>query len=154
MPRGNGSEILSCSGIVCKTADETKVLAAKIAKILPVNSSLALVGDLGSGKTTFVQGLATGFGIGESVTSPSFGIFSVYGGDVTLLHVDAYRLDGTRRAAEGLMLDDFLVPPFCLAVEWPELLHGFVDSCDFKIFFSILDDFSRKISIERNGFRR
>ncbi|MDR1413776.1 MAG: tRNA (adenosine(37)-N6)-threonylcarbamoyltransferase complex ATPase subunit type 1 TsaE [Puniceicoccales bacterium] len=142
-------EQLADREIICRTADETKALAREIAKILPINSSVALIGDLGAGKTTFVGGLGEGFGLEANVSSPSFNILNIYSGATTLLHLDAYRLDGSHRAAENLMLEDFLIAPYCLAVEWPELLHGFLDMCTVKIFFAIESDFSRKILIKR-----
>jgi tRNA threonylcarbamoyladenosine biosynthesis protein TsaE len=136
------------SEIICGTEDETKDLARKIAKSLPLNSSIALIGDVGAGKTTFVKGLAQGLGIEANVSSPSFNILNTYSGAITLLHLDAYRLDGSQQAADGLMLEDFLIAPYCLAVEWPELLHGFLEMCDVKIFFSVENDSSRKIIVQ------
>ena len=107
-------------GVVTASAAETQALAARLAAALPPGSVLALHGDLGAGKTTFVQGLARGLGIQESVTSPTFAILALHrGGGKTLVHVDAYRIDGGR-ALEDLMIDDFLVPPWWVAVEWPE----------------------------------
>jgi tRNA threonylcarbamoyladenosine biosynthesis protein TsaE len=134
--------------IICKSVDDTFNLASEVAKYLPADSSLALVGDLGSGKTTFVKGLARGFGITQVVNSPSFNIFNIYYGAVTLLHVDAYRLDGTESATDGLMINDFLISPYCLAVEWPENFYNFDKICNFKISFKIVDgSCSREICI-------
>lgn len=134
--------------IICKSVDDTFNLASEVAKCLPVDSSLALIGDLGSGKTTFVKGLACGFGIAQVVNSPSFNIFNIYYGAVTLLHVDAYRLDGTESATDGLMIDDFLISPYCLAVEWPENFYDFDKICNFRISFKIVDgSCSREICI-------
>jgi tRNA threonylcarbamoyladenosine biosynthesis protein TsaE len=134
--------------IICKSVDDTFNLASKVAKYLPIDSSLALIGNLGSGKTTFVKGLARGFGIAQVVNSPSFNIFNIYYGAVTLLHVDAYRLDGTKSATNGLMIDDFLISPYCLVVEWPENFYNFYKICNFKISFKIVDgSCSREICI-------
>jgi tRNA threonylcarbamoyladenosine biosynthesis protein TsaE len=138
------------SEIVCVNAVETMALGSDIAKILPANSSIALIGDLGSGKTTFVKGIAVGLGIRATVTSPSFNIFNIFQGDATLIHVDAYRLDGTERATSGLMLEDFLSIPYCLVVEWPERLHGFLNRCDLKISFEACDSL-RKITIAKTS---
>jgi len=108
------------AGLATSSAEETRALAARFAAALPPGSVLALHGDLGAGKTTFVQGLAHGLCIRESVTSPTFAILAVHrGGGKTLVHVDAYRLDGGR-ALEDLMIDDFLNPPWWAAIEWPE----------------------------------
>ncbi len=108
------------AGVLTSTAEETRALAGRLAAALPPGSVLALHGDLGAGKTTFVQGLALGLGIQESVTSPTFAILSLHRGvGKTLVHVDAYRIQGGR-ALEDLMIDDFLNPPWWVVIEWPE----------------------------------
>lgn len=108
------------AGVITGSAEETRALAARLAAALPPGSTLALHGDLGAGKTTFVQGLAAGLGLTGQVTSPTFNIFTLHrGAGRTLIHVDAYRLDAGAQL-EDLMIDDFLTPPWWLAVEWPE----------------------------------
>lgn len=110
------------AGVVTASAADTQALATRLAAALPPCSVLALHGDLGAGKTTFVQGLARGLGIQESVTSPTFAILALHRDSArirTLVHVDAYRIQGAR-ALEDLMIDDFLVAPWWCAVEWPE----------------------------------
>jgi tRNA threonylcarbamoyladenosine biosynthesis protein TsaE len=107
------------AGVVTASAEETRALAAEFAATLPPDTTLALHGNLGVGKTTFVQGLARGLKVTEAVTSPTFNIFTVHRGAVNLVHLDAYRLQ-TAREVEDLLLADFLVSPWCLAVEWPE----------------------------------
>jgi tRNA threonylcarbamoyladenosine biosynthesis protein TsaE len=108
------------AGVVTRSAAETRALAAELAAVLPPEATLALHGDLGAGKTTWVQGLALGFGIRESVTSPTFNLYTLHRGGTRLLaHLDAYRLDRPGQA-EQLLLEEFLTPPWCLAVEWPE----------------------------------
>lgn len=108
------------AGVTTASAEETQRIAAELAAELPREAVLALHGDLGVGKTTFVQGLARAWGVDAHVTSPTFTIFHLYRGrERTLVHLDAYRLE---RAAEleTLMVEDFLTPPYCLAIEWPE----------------------------------
>ena len=108
------------AGVTTASADQTRALAADFAAALPPDATLALHGDLGVGKTTFVQGLARGFGVAEAVTSPTFTIFTLHRGPRrTLVHLDAYRLNGAAQL-DALMLDDFLVTPYCLAIEWPD----------------------------------
>jgi len=107
------------AGLATSSAEETREIAARLAAALPPGSVLALHGDLGAGKTTFTQGFARGLGIQESVTSPTFAILAIHrGGGRTLVHVDAYRLEGGR-ALEDLMIDDFLVAPWWAVIEWP-----------------------------------
>jgi tRNA threonylcarbamoyladenosine biosynthesis protein TsaE len=105
-------------GVVTSSAEETRAIAAELAAALPPDSTLALHGNLGVGKTTFVQGLARGFGITDPVTSPTFNIFTLHRGPTNLLHLDAYRLE-TSQQVEDLLLSDFMISPWCLAVEWP-----------------------------------
>ena len=108
------------AGITTDSAEETRALAAELAAVLPPDTVLALHGDMGVGKTTFVQGLARGLGVREPVTSPTFAIYSVYAGsDKKLVHLDAYRLEHERQL-EDLLLEEFLTSPWVLAVEWPE----------------------------------
>ena len=99
------------AGVTTASAEETRTLAATLAAALPPESTLALHGDLGVGKTTFVQGLARGLGISESVTSPTFNIFTLHRGRTNLLHLDAYRI-GSAREVEDLLLSDFMIPPW------------------------------------------
>lgn len=114
------------AGISTATAAETQALAAEFAESLPADSTLALHGDLGVGKTTFVQGLARGFKITQPITSPTFNLYSVHRGPTRLLvHLDAYRIESAREI-EHLLLEDFLISPWCLAIEWPEKISGWL----------------------------
>ncbi len=122
------------------SAEETQALAAELATNLPVDATLALHGDLGVGKTTFVQGLARGLGVGEPVTSPTFNIFTLHrGGARTLVHLDAYRLENAAQL-DALMLDDFLVSPYCLAVEWPENIAAWLPAGTLHLDLGIQAD--------------
>jgi tRNA threonylcarbamoyladenosine biosynthesis protein TsaE len=112
-------------GVETASAAETQKLAAEFATALGPDITLALHGDLGVGKTTFVQGLARGFGIDAAVTSPTFTLFTLYRGVRTLVHLDAYRLERDAQI-ESLMLEDFLTSPYCLAIEWPEKIAGWL----------------------------
>ena len=112
-------------GVLATSTDAMHALARRLGEALPPEATLALSGDLGVGKTTFVQGLATAFGIHERVTSPTFTLYNVHRGSRTLVHLDAYRLESPDQV-EDLLLEDFLVAPYCLAVEWPERISGWL----------------------------
>jgi tRNA threonylcarbamoyladenosine biosynthesis protein TsaE len=127
------------SGVTTATAEETRELAAALATALPPDTTLALHGDLGVGKTTFVQGLARGLGVTEAVTSPTFNIFTVHRGPTTLIHLDAYRLQSAREI-EDLLLDDFLTPPWILAVEWPERIADWLPAGTLHLELGIAPD--------------
>ena len=108
------------AGVITTSAEAMQALAVELALVLPDDTTLALHGDLGVGKTTCVQGLARGLGITEPVTSPTFTLYTLHRGPRHLLaHLDAYRLTDAAQL-DALMLDDFLISPYCLAIEWPE----------------------------------
>lgn len=127
------------AGAVTASAEETRALAAEFAATLPPDSTLALHGNLGVGKTTFVQGLARGLGIRDAVTSPTFNIFTLHRGRTLLVHLDAYRLETTRQV-DDLLLSDFLVSPWCLAVEWPEKIADWLPPATLHLELGIAPD--------------
>jgi tRNA threonylcarbamoyladenosine biosynthesis protein TsaE len=111
-------------GLLSTSVEATEAVGAGLAAALPEDAALALSGDLGSGKTTLVRGLARALKIKETVTSPTFTIYALYEGERQLLHMDAYRLE-RESDLDSLMLDDFLKSPFLAAVEWAEKIPGF-----------------------------
>ena len=126
-------------GVTTNSAAATRALGAELAKVLPVEATLALHGDLGVGKTTFVQGLAQGLGVVGRVTSPTFAIFSVHqGSGRSLIHLDAYRLENERQI-EALLLEDFLTGAYCLAVEWPEKIATWLPGDTWHFELSIAE---------------
>ena len=109
--------------LVVETSDpaETEALGAKLAGGLRAGDVVLVQGELGSGKTTLVRGAARGLGVSDPVTSPTFGIGHRYrGAQVTVAHLDLYRLASLAREDPGL-LDDYLGPDRIAFVEWPEV---------------------------------
>lgn len=123
------------AGVNTRSAAETQDLAGALAEVLPANVVLALEGDLGAGKTTFVGGLARKWDITEPITSPTYNLFSIYKGTCMLAHLDAYRLQSSADM-DALMLDEFLVPPYCLAVEWPSRISDWLPEDTLWLTFS------------------
>ncbi|WP_448380169.1 tRNA (adenosine(37)-N6)-threonylcarbamoyltransferase complex ATPase subunit type 1 TsaE [Gloeomargarita sp.] len=104
-------------------AAATVALGQALAAILPPGATLLLQGDLGSGKTTLVQGIALGLGIMEPVTSPTFTLVQEYPeGRIPLYHLDLYRLTPAEVAQlhPEIYWQEF--PPGIVAIEWPERL--------------------------------
>ena len=135
------------AGICSRSAAETEELAARIGAILPVDTVLALHGNLGAGKTTFVRGLARAWAIQEAITSPTFNLYTIYRGDRQLIHLDAYRL-GSGADLDALMIEDFLQPPWCFAVEWPEHIPDALPQDAWRLFLTINKDQSHQIRLE------
>jgi tRNA threonylcarbamoyladenosine biosynthesis protein TsaE len=123
-------------GFLSDSPEETQAVAEQFAEALPENQILKLSGSLGTGKTTFIQGLAKGWDISESVKSPTFNLYSIYKGSRQLVHFDAYRL-GDPSEAEDLLIEEFLNPPYCLAIEWPEKVEGWMEEDAWYLSFSI-----------------
>jgi tRNA threonylcarbamoyladenosine biosynthesis protein TsaE len=116
------NETLECSleeGISSASLRETHSLAEAFAMALPENSIVYFHGDLGAGKTSFIQGMAKAYGIQIPITSPTFHLWNLYKGTLNLFHIDAYRLR-SREDMNGLYLEDFLEFPYVVCVEWPE----------------------------------
>ncbi len=116
----------------------TAALARSLAAVLPADSTLALSGDLGSGKTTFVRFLAEALGIREPVKSPTFNLYAIYNGPIRLLHCDAYRLNDSAEM-DALLLDEYLVSPWLLCVEWPEHIPEWMPADALSLHFYIVN---------------
>lgn len=139
------------AGITTESAAATRQLAVRFAEAVPIDTTVALHGDLGVGKTTFVQGLAEGLGVREHVTSPTFAIYSVYrGSGRTLVHLDAYRIERAEQV-EDLLLEEFLQSPWILAVEWPEKVGTWLPTDALHLELSIVDGDRHRIRLTDGG---
>jgi tRNA threonylcarbamoyladenosine biosynthesis protein TsaE len=127
--------------------EDTRLTAAKFAATLAAGSVLLLSGDLGSGKTAFVRGVAQGLGIDpDEVTSPTFTLVHEYrGGRLPLVHVDLYRLE--QADLDEIGLDPDLAARGVLAIEWAERLTRAIDS-SVRIRIADEGDDRRSITIE------
>ncbi len=113
---------------------------------------IALMGDLGSGKTVFVKGLAMGLAVPKEfmITSPSYTLINEYPGRIPLFHADLYRLSNAIDI-ESTGLFDTLVADGVLAIEWAERLDQQSLAQDILIHFDIRKDDTREISITGCG---
>jgi tRNA threonylcarbamoyladenosine biosynthesis protein TsaE len=137
------------SGVIPSNSEqETRDIAAALARDLAMGSVLLLSGDLGAGKTAFVRGLATGLGINpDDVTSPTFTLVHEYrGGRLPLVHVDLYRLD--RADLDEVGLDQDLAATGVIAIEWSERLSRSIPGA-IAIHIADRGADSREISITR-----
>ncbi len=105
--------------MVTRSADETRQLAAALAAELVPGDVLALLGDLGSGKTCFVQGLAQGLDCAGPVTSPTFTLINEYPGRLRVYHADLYRLHGPDEA-QAAGLEECMQGAGITVIEWAD----------------------------------
>lgn len=122
------AEAAGGGGAVRMDRDTLVARGIAIGETLPVPALVTLRGDLGAGKTTFVQAIARGLGVHEPVTSPTFALVHEYAGTrARVVHCDLYRLKGVHEAAT-LGLDDLLAEPGTVVlVEWPERAGPLLD---------------------------
>lgn len=127
---------------------ETLALAEKLARSFLPGDVLILVGELGSGKTAFVRGLARGLGIdGSLVNSPSYTFVNEYpGGDRKLYHFDLYRMNDTNELYE-IGWDEYLSREGIMAVEWGEKAAELLPQKYYLMEFRVVNETDRDIDI-------
>lgn len=120
-PRGAASPAAARGPVTvsCPSAEATRALAAGLGRWATPGTVVALSGDLGAGKTCFIQGLAAGLGVEGPVTSPTFIMIAEHAGRFPLYHVDLYRTESLEEI-RGLGLEELLDGPGITAIEWAE----------------------------------
>jgi tRNA threonylcarbamoyladenosine biosynthesis protein TsaE len=120
--------------------EATQAAAATLARYLEAGDVVALTGELGAGKTCFVQGAANGLGVEGPVTSPTFVLVRHYVGRLPLVHCDVYRLD---RLGDVLELgDEVLAPDVVTFVEWGDAIRSLLpdDHVEVELTSLVADD--------------
>ena len=125
---------------ISESPDETKQIAAEIAKELEAGDVLCMYGDLGAGKTAFVQGLAKGLGIEGHITSPTFTIVIEYYGRLPLYHFDVYRIADPDEMYE-IGYDEYVYGDGICVIEWPQLIDEILPQRRYNI--TITKDYDR-----------
>ncbi|MCC8161350.1 MAG: tRNA (adenosine(37)-N6)-threonylcarbamoyltransferase complex ATPase subunit type 1 TsaE [Oscillospiraceae bacterium] len=115
--------------------EETTQIAAQFAKSLKKGDVLCMYGDLGAGKTAFVQGLAKGLGIDEIVTSPTFTIVNEYSGIMPLYHFDVYRIADCDEMYE-VGYEEYVYGEGVSVIEWPQLIADVLPENRYDITIS------------------
>jgi tRNA threonylcarbamoyladenosine biosynthesis protein TsaE len=129
----------------------THQLAGELLKSLEMPVVLALSGDLGAGKTCFIQGLAIALGVDDVVTSPTYTLVQEYDSEPPLYHIDLYRIHSNQEALY-LGLDEYLEGEGIIAIEWAERITDLLPKNTVHIAFKsgpALND--RQITIQRKG---
>ncbi len=127
--------------------EETERLGEELAELLQPGDVLALCGELGSGKTCFVRGVARGLGVDEGlVASPSFTLVNEYPGRMPLYHVDFYRLRGMDDV-ESIGFREYLASGGAVAVEWADRVREAIPPEALWIHFTFKGDTTREIAM-------
>ena len=136
-----------------RSPEQTRRVGMRLGSLLDPGDVICLQGDLGAGKTTFVQGVAQGWGALDPVSSPTFIIVNIYRRPENdkLFHMDAYRLDSGPEAAE-LDLDEMLALG-SLLVEWPERIQGILPENCMWISFEYVAEENRQLVLKASGAR-
>lgn len=132
--------------------EETRDLATSVAGLARAGDVLVLAGDLGAGKTAFVQGFGRGLGVVDRITSPTFTLVHVYdGGRLPVHHLDVYRLDQLSEALD-LGLAEMLEDGGVVLIEWGDAISPLLphDYLEVRLTFGEGDD-DRHLSIRAVG---
>jgi tRNA threonylcarbamoyladenosine biosynthesis protein TsaE len=138
--------------IVCtsSSAAETKEIAAELATALVAGDVVALSGDLGAGKTCFVQGAAHVLGVRSRVTSPSFVLVREYTGSIRIAHVDVYRLDSLQELID-LGYEELFDPDVLVFIEWGDAVSGLLPDDRIEVELLLETEEKRRITLRANG---
>ena len=139
--------------VFSRSPDQTRRLGMRLGAFLEPGDVVCLQGELGAGKTTFVQGLAQGWGSLDPVSSPTFVLINTYRKPDSgkLVHMDAYRMDSVAEAQE-LDLDDMILQG-PLVIEWPERIRPILPEKNLWIVLTYQDEEVRSMVISPNGKR-
>ncbi len=142
--------------ITCEaaSAEATRETAARLAPRLLPGDVLGLYGDLGAGKTTFVQGLAAALGVAAPVTSPTFTlIHEHHDGRLPLFHLDAYRLPGPGALAD-LPFEEYLAAGGVVVIEWADRIEAALPAERLDILLEEVEEgTARRITLTGRGAR-
>lgn len=137
---------------ITNSAEETQKLAETLALKHHDGAIITLTGNLGAGKTTFVQGFAKGLGIKDKILSPTFVLMREYNlpyeSDAKLFHIDLYRLESKQQINDLGLIDLFVNPKNIFLIEWAEKLTDLPKNKIVKINFKYLSENSRQIALK------
>ena len=137
--------------IVSNSERETELAGERFGAEVPDGAVVAMYGELGSGKTAFVRGMARGMGLDCRVSSPTFTIVNEYLGARELIHFDMYRLASADELWD-IGWDDYLERGAVCAVEWSENVSDAFTGEETSVRFEKLSPTERRITIEGGGF--
>lgn len=137
---------------ISHSESQTRRLGARLAAFLNAGDVLALVGDLGSGKTRWVQGVCKGLGVVEMVTSPTFTLVNEYQGLYPVYHIDLYRLSGASETAT-FGLEDYLYGSGITLIEWADRIKNLLPDEYLTVELHHLEETKRRVVLRPTGQR-
>jgi tRNA threonylcarbamoyladenosine biosynthesis protein TsaE len=137
-----------------KSTSETVRIGKTIGSLLRPGDVVALVGELGTGKTQFIKGLAEGVGVGKPtyISSPSFTLINEYPGRVPFYHIDLFRLE-SEKEAEELGLEEYFQGEGITAIEWADKIPSLLPKENLWIHIHYTGENTRSIEIDPKGKR-
>jgi tRNA threonylcarbamoyladenosine biosynthesis protein TsaE len=140
--------------VITRSEDETVALGRRVGSLLQTGDFIALSGELGSGKTRFVRGVAAGLTVDPAtqITSPTYSLLHIYTGRLPLYHFDLYRLAGDADVAE-LGFAEFFFGDGVSLVEWADRLQEEMPAERLIITFSHIEDDTRRLVFTAAGDR-
>jgi tRNA threonylcarbamoyladenosine biosynthesis protein TsaE len=141
--------------LITDSDTETEALGEALGRLMQPGDVLALVGDLGAGKTCLARGVARGLGIDEPVTSPTFILVAEYvaAAGFPLYHADCYRLEQAEAEAQAIGLDELLLDDSVAIVEWAERIESLLPPDHLRITLAVSDDTRRELTFAPHGAR-
>ena len=139
--------------LVAGSLEQTQSLGEQLGQLLQAGDVVALHGELGSGKTTFIQGIARGMGLpADLVKSPTFVLEREYPGQVPLIHIDGYRLEGAEQAA-WLDVELLFSRHKITVIEWAERFTGLLPDDHFEVRLEHVSTNRRRLAFRGTGAR-
>ncbi len=137
-----------------KSASETIRLGRNLGSLLLPGDIVALVGELGTGKTQFIKGLAAGVGVGKSlyISSPTFTLINEYAGKMPFYHIDLFRLK-SEKEAEELGLEEYFQGQGITAIEWADKIPSLLPQEILWIHIRYTGEHTRSFEIIGKGKR-
>ena len=132
---------------ISKNIEETYNLGIKFSKELTAGSVIGLIGDLASGKTTFVKGILKGLDYKYEVTSPTFTLINEYPAKIKVLHIDFYR-DNNLSRWKNIGFHEMIESDAIVVIEWADLLPDLLPKNLDKVYFEHYENKYRKIFIK------
>lgn len=129
-----------------KSAEETVELGKRIGSVLSKGSIIGFFGDLGSGKTIMIKGVAQGLGVKELVKSPSFVVVTEYQGRLPVYHIDLYRISKPNELPE-VGFEQYLYGDGVCLIEWAERAERLLPKDVIKVQIEIIGQNQRKVTI-------